>query len=72
VNFLFCIDAYGDEILQTVKIRAEIKKLALTLYLGESDLVSLVKLFVFKTEKIFFHVCEIYMDDFDVFFFNNI
>jgi hypothetical protein len=33
------LDAHGDEILQTVKIRAEIKKLALTLYLGESDLV---------------------------------
>ncbi|CAF4925776.1 unnamed protein product, partial [Rotaria sp. Silwood1] len=31
-------DAYGDDILQTVKFRAEIKKLALTLYLGESDL----------------------------------
>ncbi|CAF2933999.1 unnamed protein product [Rotaria sp. Silwood2] len=31
-------DVYGDDILQTVKIRAEIKKLALTLYLGESDL----------------------------------
>ena len=36
---LFSLDAYGGEILQTVKIRAEIKKLALTLYLGESDLV---------------------------------
>ena len=33
-----------DEILQTVKIRAEIKKLALTLYLGESDLVSFFKI----------------------------
>ncbi|CAF1260195.1 unnamed protein product [Adineta steineri] len=31
-------DAHGGEVLQTVKIRAEIKKLALTLYLGESNL----------------------------------
>ncbi|CAF0751812.1 unnamed protein product [Rotaria sordida] len=31
-------DALGDDILQTVKLRAEVKKLALTLYLGESDL----------------------------------
>lgn len=35
----FISDAHGGEIVQTVKIRAEIKKLALTLYLGESDLV---------------------------------
>ncbi|CAF1542330.1 unnamed protein product [Adineta steineri] len=32
-------DAHGGEVLQTVKIRAEIKKLALTLYLGESNLI---------------------------------
>ncbi|UJR35157.1 hypothetical protein I4U23_027926 [Adineta vaga] len=31
-------DAYGGEILQTVKIRAEVKKLALTLYLGDANL----------------------------------
>ncbi len=43
-HFLFCIDAHGDEILQTVKIRAEIKKLALTLYLGESDLVRFIRI----------------------------
>ncbi|CAF1245225.1 unnamed protein product [Adineta ricciae] len=30
-------DAHGDEVLQTVKIRAEIKKMALTLYLGEAN-----------------------------------
>lgn len=36
----FYIDVYGDEPHQTVKFRAEIKTVALTLYLGKSDLVS--------------------------------
>jgi hypothetical protein len=51
---LFNLDAHGDEILQTVKIRAEIQKLALTLYLGESDLVCFIsKIFFFLINKIF-------------------
>ena len=40
LKFFFCLESHTDEILQTLKLRAEIKKLALTLYLGESDLVS--------------------------------
>ncbi|CAF3667368.1 unnamed protein product [Rotaria sp. Silwood1] len=31
-------ESHTDDVLQTLKIRAEIKKMALTLYLGESDL----------------------------------
>ncbi len=44
------VDAPGGEILQTIKIRAEIKNLALTLYHGESKLVS-----CFFKNFIFFH-----------------
>ena len=36
----FLSESQGTDIVQTMKLRAEIKKLALTLYLGESDLVS--------------------------------
>jgi hypothetical protein len=36
------LESHSDEILPTLKLRAEIKKLALTLYLGESDMVSFI------------------------------
>ena len=42
--FNLFIDAHGGEILQTVKIKAEIKKVALTLYLGGTKLVSFLKI----------------------------
>jgi hypothetical protein len=54
LNFrVFLIDAHGGEILQTVKIRAEIKKLALTLYLGGSKLVRFFLNFIFSHKRIY-------------------
>jgi len=41
LHHYFILESVSSEVLQTLKLRAEIKTLALTLYLGESDMVSL-------------------------------
>ena len=45
---IYLLESHSDEVLQTLALRAEIKKMALTLYLGESDLVS----FIFLIETV--------------------
>jgi hypothetical protein len=41
-NCIFILESHSDEVVPTLKFRAEIKKFELTLYLGESDLVSFI------------------------------